>query len=212
MNAPAAIALACPPAAALEQKFLSLLPRIRMYVEFFFRHIRCSDQKEEYLAESIALAWSSFVGLEEKGTDTAAFVSALAVFAAKRAYSGRRLTGQEKAKDVLSPRAQRRHGFAVMRLHGRNGPERLPWQEALQDNSISPVPEQAAFRCDFADWYESRSLRDQQLMEAFMMGERNGAVAAKFGLSPGRISQLRRSWQQDWNTWCCCDNSPASSG
>ncbi len=40
----------------------------------------------------------------------------LAAYAARAVKSGRLLCGQDNAKDVLSPSAQRRHGFQVARL------------------------------------------------------------------------------------------------
>ena len=48
-----------------------------------------------------------------RGKDVITFVGALARYAARAVRCGRRLTGQEKAKDVLSSLAQRRHGFTV---------------------------------------------------------------------------------------------------
>ena len=35
-----------------------------------------------------------------------------------------------------------------------------------------------------------------------MMGERAFDVADKYGISPGRISQLRQEFCQDWRAFC----------
>jgi hypothetical protein len=35
-----------------------------------------------------------------------------------------------------------------------------------------------------------------------MLGERTLDVAGKYGLSPGRVSQLRREFHDDWEFFC----------
>ena len=47
------------------------------------------------------------------GKDGTRFPTALATFAARAVHSGRRVTGMDKARDVLSPRAQQLYGFAA---------------------------------------------------------------------------------------------------
>lgn len=56
----------------------------------------------------------------------------------------------------------------------------------------------AALRIDFAVWFDSFSLRMQAIIEALILGESTQAAAAQFGVSPGRISQLRREIVDDW--------------
>lgn len=51
--------------------------------------------------------------LAERSKDATEFPSALASFATRAAKSGRRICGQEKAKDVLSPQAQQKIGFKL---------------------------------------------------------------------------------------------------
>src|SRR5262249_6602217 len=100
----------------LHRRFLALLPRLQLHAEVYFRHIKCPAKKEDAIQEVIALCWKWFVRLTERGKDVSAFVNAFACYAARAVRSGRRLCGQEKAKDVLSPVARRRHGFHVESL------------------------------------------------------------------------------------------------
>src|SRR5438552_3557849 len=88
-----------PPADRLHVSFLAILPRIEQHGQVYFRHVKCAHQKEEALAEMRALAWQWFVRLAQRGKDPVAFVSAIASYAAKAVNSGRRVCGQEKAKD-----------------------------------------------------------------------------------------------------------------
>ena len=60
------------------------------------------------------------------------------------------------------------------------------------------VPEQAAFRIDFPAWRAGLSARDRAVADALAAGERTGDVAARFGLSPARVSQLREAFRLSW--------------
>src|SRR5262249_40435352 len=100
----------------LQEAFLRLLPRIELHGQVVFRTVKCPDQQQEAIAEMVALAWRWFVRLHRQGKDPREFPSALAIFAARQVRSGRRLCGQEKARDVLSPVAQQRGQVKVEAL------------------------------------------------------------------------------------------------
>ena len=89
------------------------MPRIERHGRVYFRGLKDADKLEEAIAEMVALSWKWFLRLVERGRDPARFPSAIAAFAARAVRSGRRLCGQERAGDVLSPLARRRRGFAV---------------------------------------------------------------------------------------------------
>ena len=43
---------------------------------------------------------------------------------------------------------------------------------------------------------------DRLVLDDLMLGERTLDVAGKYGLSPGRVSQLRREFLLDWRRYC----------
>ena len=187
----------------LQQTFVSeILPRVEAHGRVYFRHVRCLSQKDELLAEMRALAWLWFVRLAQRGKDVLRFVSALATYAARAAGSGRRVCGHERAKDVLSPRAQHKHGFVAAMLPDRSTLDGNPLQDALHDNTRSEVPEQAAFRLDFPRWRRRHCERNRRVIDDLMLGERPLDVARRHGLSPARVSQLRRAFHHDWRVFC----------
>ena len=108
----------------------------------------------------------------------------------------------DRAKDVLSPLAQQRKSFAVCKLPDCSTLDGSPLHEALHDNTQSPVDEQVCFRIDFPSWRASRTERDRRVLDDLMVGERTSDVAGKHGLSPGRVSQLRREFLTDWRRFC----------
>ena len=122
--------------------FLTILPRIERHGRVYFRHVKNAGLKEEYIAEMVALAWRWCVRLAQRGKDITRFPSAIATYAARAVRSGRRLCGQEKGKDVLSPLAQTRHGFTTSSLPGYSTLHGNIFDEALTDNTVTPVDEQ----------------------------------------------------------------------
>src|SRR5262249_47112028 len=114
------------------------------------------------------------------------------------------------AKDALSPVAQRRHGFQVGRLPDFSTLNGNPLTEALQDKTRSPVPEQVAFRLDFPAWLASLGARNRGIAQDMAQGHRTGELAEAYGLSPARISQLRREFHRGWQKFC--GELPASKG
>jgi hypothetical protein len=206
----------------LQATFLRLVPRIQTHAQIYFRAIQCPDQRADKISETIALAWRWFLRLHEQGKDISQFTMVFVYLVARAVKSGRRLCGQQKARDVLSPTAQQRHRFKVASLpcsmatsheklysvpHGQHKQD--AFEELLTDDCRTPVPDQAAFRIDFPAWCQTLGERDRRLVYALMIGERTQDVARQFGLSPGRISQKRRQFHQDWHRFTsdsksCC--------
>jgi hypothetical protein len=202
------VALALEP---LQTQFLALLPRIKLHANFSFRHIRCPETRQENIAETIGLCWKWFRRLRECGKDPSRFPSALAAYATRAVRCGRRVCGMERAKDVLSPRAQLRYGFTVERLphslatphedlYGEANGQRQQdeYEERLRDNTRTPPPEQAAFRIDWPKFLQTLTARDRKLAWFLSLGHSAKAAAAKFNLSPGRVTQLRQQWCREW--------------
>jgi hypothetical protein len=189
-----------PPHAALQQRFLTILPRVEQHARIYFRHLG-ADRLEEAVAEMTALAWKWHLNLAARGKDVTQFPTVLAAYAARAVRSGRRLCGQAKAKDVMSPAAQQRHGFAVGKLPDVGTLSSNPLEEALVDNTRTPPDEQVAFRLDFPAWLRTHTDRTRRIVGDLMAGERTLDVARKHGLTPGRVSQMRRELLADWQNF-----------
>ena len=185
------------PPTALHASFLAILPQVQRHGRIYFRGAR-SDRKADLVAEMVALAWKWFIRLAERGKDPTLFASMLASYAAKAVKCGRRVTGQEPDRDVLSPLAQMRRCFVVSTLPEFSTLSGNPLAEALQDNMASPVPDQTAFRLDFSAWLQTLGSRNQSIAQDMALGHRTRELADAYGISPGRVSQLRREFQDAW--------------
>jgi hypothetical protein len=199
----------------LHARFLALLPRIERHARVYFRDIKCPDRKEDRVREAVAICWQWSIRLAERGKDPTAFASVLAGFACRAIRCGRRVAGQESANDVLSERAQRRHGFRVSSLPSsvRNCHEQLyggvtsqrqqdVFEERLRENAVTPIPDQVQFKIDFRAWRSTLSERNRRLLDDLMAGEHTQDVSWRYGLTPGRVSQLRREFHADWTHFC----------
>jgi hypothetical protein len=195
----------------LREQFLALLPRIELHARITFRGVKCPDRRADAVAETVALAWKWHVRLAERGKNVSRFPAAFAALAARAVRSGRRLCGHERAREVLSPVARRRHGFRVEHLPAstRSPHEHLyasphgqalldAFEERLRDNTLTPVADQVAFRIDFPAWLQTLTGRERHLVRAMARNERTKDLSKQFALSPGRVSQLRREFRDDW--------------
>jgi hypothetical protein len=195
----------------LHARFLALLPRLELHARITFRGLRCPGLREDAVQEVLALCWQWFLRLCERGKDAAAFASALAGYAAQAVRSGRRLCGTERAREVLSPVAQRKGGFRVEHLPAstHSPHEQLyatprgqalldAFEERLRDNTLTPILDQVVFRMDFSAWLRTLTGRERRLIRAMARGERTQDLSREFDLSPGRVSQLRREFRDGW--------------
>jgi hypothetical protein len=187
----------------LQASFVAVvLPRVLSHGDVSFRNVKCPHRREDAIQEMVSIAWKWHLRLAEKGKDATRFPTALATYAARAVRSGRRLAGHERSKDVLSPVARRRHGFALEKLPDFSTLGGNPIEEALFDNRVSPVLDQVVFRLDFPAWRLTHADRDRRLIDHLMLGGRTLEVSRVFGLSPARISQKRREFHDSWQAFC----------
>ena len=178
--------------------FLAVLPAVETHARIRFRRLT-ADRREEAIQETIAAACANFQLAAAQGKLDVVRPGPLADFAARHARTGRHVGGaQDGAKDVMSATCQRRHG---VRVHGYvgHGLTRSTdgWRMILADRRV-PVPELAAFSIDFDCWFEKFSRRDRAIISALIAGDHPSAVADRFGITRGRVSQLRRKYEREW--------------
>lgn len=181
-----------------QERFLSLLPGVERYAKIAFRHLG-REASEDAVEEVVANALVAFKGLHDCGKSNLAHPTVLARYAVGHFYAGRRAGGRLKATDVLAKHVRHAHNLTVERLDGFDS-KTGDWIEAIVDDRRTPVPDQAAFRCDFPAWLATQRPRDRRAAELLAVGYAPSEIARRFHLSRGRVSQLRNelydSWQQ----------------
>jgi DNA-binding NarL/FixJ family response regulator len=192
--------------AFVHSQFLAMLPQIRRQAEVALRFCQ-SEAREEFVAEVIALAYRAWVRLVDQGREQIARPTPLAQYALRQVRAGRRLGCRQHVQELLSDYARQTHGFTVERI---DRPEvRLGgWRQILVEDHRAGPAETAAARLDVAAWLRTLSTRNRRIAKALALGNTTSAVAQKFGLSAGRVSQLR-NWL--WLHWQRFQSGPATA-
>jgi hypothetical protein len=114
----------------------------------------------------------------------------LARYAILRFQAGRRVGSPLNSRDIGSGACRQR--YQVVRKSS------LDWQEILLEDRHAGPAEIAASRIDVGEWLDALPERTRRVAECLATGETTSAAARMFGLTPGRISQLRRELYQAW--------------
>ena len=190
-----------------QEQFTANLKAVEDAVKFAFRRRLRPQEYEEALAEARAAAWSAWHGLVQRGKDPVEVgVHGIAANAI-RWVRARRKVGNTNcgrgAMDVYHSRAQKARDFKLVSLDSLDEADaadstRGSWREWLaEDNRVGPADE-ACFRVDFDEWLEGLPARDRRVAELLATGEMTGEVARMAGISPARVSQLRRELAASW--------------
>lgn len=179
-----------------QQRFLALLPVIVNYVRPAFRELG-PEAKAEAVQEAVANALVAYARLVSQGRETLAFATVLARFAVSQVRAGRLVGGRLNAQDVSSQYCQQKKRIRLGRLD-RFDPQESCWRETVVEDHRTPIADQVSFRIDFPAWLDSLSPRDRQIAQCLAEGLSTSEVARQFGLSMGRVSQLRREFERSW--------------
>ena len=178
--------------------FLAMLHCIRDRLNFAFSGFTPAT-REEAIAESLALALDAFIKLFEQGRADIAYPSVLAMYAARQFRTGRRVSGELKMNDVMSPRAQKLRGIVVKPLvrRDRSG----AWKEILVADKTCTPADAAVARIDFGDWLSRLTDRNRRLATTLAAGETGRDTARMFGISTGRVAQIRSKLRRNWQAF-----------
>jgi hypothetical protein len=182
---------------SLDAGFLALLPAIRRYAGQRFRHLRPAA-REEALAEVVAAAFLAYRRLVALQRQDLIYATPLAKYAVLHVRNGRHVGGHESNRDVLSRSAQLRRGFQVESIDQFDQQDKK-WVESIvvEDRRATPA-EVAAARLDTSAWLATLSSRNRRLAKVLATGESTNEAAKRFGVTPGRVSQLREHFRRSW--------------
>ena len=177
--------------------FMAMLPQLTDQARFAFRKEPLS-RRQDLVAEVVANAFVAFARLVERGLINAIYPTPLAQYAIKQVRDGRRVGAKLNVCDVSSKYAQRAKGFTVERLD-RFDKQEDDWHEIVVESREAGPAETAAARLDIGEWFARLPRGKRRVAETLAAGETTKKTAKRFRVSPGRISQLRREFQQNWD-------------
>jgi hypothetical protein len=177
--------------------FLKLLPAIRLHAAVSFRRLN-PEARAEMVQNCVASAMLVYARLYELGKFDLAYPGTLARYAVAHTWQGRVVGSSMNARDVSSPYAQSKNGLTLQRLDHYDKIEDC-WGEILvQDRHCGPF-DVVRTKLDFRAWLRSLPVRLRRIVRFLADGETTSATATKFGLTPGRISQIRSELAESWS-------------
>jgi hypothetical protein len=182
---------------AWHEVFLRVLPTVRLHARIAFRGLD-PEARTEAVQNSICNACSAIARLAELDKLGLVYPSVLARFAVAQTKDGRMLGRPLNCKDVSSAYCQRRKRFVMQRLDKYDAEEHS-WREiVIEDRHVGPA-EVVRVRVDFSDWLRRLPRRNRRIAQFLALGNRTSEAARKFGVSEGRVSQLRRELHKNWH-------------
>ena len=173
-----------------------VLPVVQQHAGYTFRMLD-PESREEAIAHAVAASWAGYGRLMEEGRHTSTPASMIAFYAVRQVKARRPVGSSANSQDVASPSAQWRHGFRVLPL------------EALTDDChgcddgfgyhkrVTPA-DLVASRLDFRSWLAQLGRHRRQVAEYLANGYSTNEAAERFGVTAGRISQMRREFRENW--------------
>jgi hypothetical protein len=173
-----------------QREFVDMLPEIRKWVRLAFRQLN-PEAREDAIEEGIIHSLLSYSRLHSKGRAEKANASSLAWYAVLAVKRGRPAVGRMNAKEPLSRYS---HVSSGVRFERQNS----EWIDKLVEDKRASVPDQVAAKLDVRAWFATLTKRMNQIAKDLAFGCSTNEVAQKYGVTAGRISQLRRMLEDSW--------------
>jgi len=173
-----------------QPNFVTMLPEIERRLQRAFRHLD-HEAREDAVEEGVVHSLLSYCQLHERGRADTVSPSTLAWYAALQVKRGRPAVGRMNSKEPLSRYGQIGNDIKI---------ERRPsnWIDMLVVDKRASVADQVAAKMDVGAWFATLTQGMKQIAKDLAFGFSTSEVARKYGLTAGRISQLRRSLEESW--------------
>lgn len=182
---------------AWHAQFEVLMPAIVAHAKIAFRHLD-PEAREEAVQEVVCNACCAFARLVELGKASLAYPTPLARYGVAQFLDGRKVGSRLNSKDVLSTYCQRKNHLRVERLDHHDSQDDA-WAEVLVEDRRAGPAATAAVRIDFSNWLHLLPRRLRKMATFLATGETTTAAAERFGVSQGRLSQVRRQLHDAWS-------------
>jgi hypothetical protein len=126
-----------------------------------------------------------------------AYPTVLARYAVARYKVGRRVGSPLNCHDVLSPYARHKNRIRVGHLW-QHACCQGGWNEILVEDKNAGPAEVASYRIDFAAWFAGLTPRQRTISNLLVAGETATSIAKQYGVTRGRISQIRKQLRESW--------------
>jgi hypothetical protein len=173
-----------------------MMPAIATHARISFRHLDL-ESHQEAIQEVLSNALVAYVRLVQLGKVALVYPTVLARYGVAQVKDHCKVGGHLNIRDALSLYCQQHKHVTVERLDHFDEEENQ-WRELLVEDKHAGPAEIAACRMDFAAWLRSLPRKLRKIANVLATGETTTAVAKKFQVSTGRISQIRKELYRAW--------------
>jgi hypothetical protein len=189
-----------------QDDFLKVMPAVETHAKIQFRRLP-RERREDAVQEAVASACVSFQLLAARGKLAVAHPGTLAKYAVNHVRNHRHVGGHQNGADVMSPICRQRHGVGVVSHDRHRAYASLRdgttdgWRQVVIADRKTNIPDLVAVRVDFPQWLGMLSRRDRSVISALIAGEHPSAIGDRLGITRGRVSQLRRKYEELWRVF-----------
>jgi hypothetical protein len=173
-----------------QSSFVAMLPEIEQKLRLAFCRLD-PEAREDAIEEGVVHSLLAYIRLVEQGRAEVATSSSLAWYSSRQVKRGRPAAGRMNAKDPLSRYAQISNGIQIDR-------QPTNWIDAIVEDKRATVADQVAAKLDVSAWFATLTKRMKGIAKDLAFGCSTSEVARKYGVTAGRISQLRRTLEESW--------------
>ena len=191
---------------ATRAAFLKYWPAVRTHAAIKFRDLSAVE-REEAIAEATAAAFLNVHNSVRNGKSQNLKPWTVATYAVLHVRAGNHVGGsRDRAKDVLSPRAQSRYGFQVLGLpwdspHAYDCMKDTTapaWRDRLREDRRANVADLVAFRLDLSEFLRRQHDRTRRALALLAQGYKQTEVADRLGVTPSAVNQRVRRAEREW--------------
>jgi hypothetical protein len=176
-----------------QPNFVTMLPQIKQKLRLAFCRLD-SEACEDAIEDGIVHSLLAYVRLHEQGRTEVATASSLAWYSSRQVKRGRPAGNRMNSKEPLSRYGRLCHGIQVDQTQGQ-------WIDTLVEDKRASVADQVAAKMDVRAWFATLTQHMRQIATDLAFGCSTSEVANKYGVTPGRISQLRRTLEESWTAF-----------
>jgi hypothetical protein len=174
-----------------QARFEAALPRLWVIISKYFRSYYNQDDKDDAIAEAIALSWRRFHSLIKRGIYPDNLCYSIGSRAALQVHRMARwaVTNQKRGRSIVDPLCPATKRKLGLRCHKLN---------AGDLGRSEDIPDVVAFRIDFAAWRGQWSKRDLCIIDARLAGYTCLEIARKLGVNRWNVNQRLPQYYQSW--------------
>jgi len=173
-----------------QSSFVIMLPEIEQKLRLAFCRLD-PEAREDAIEEGVVHSLLAYVRLDKQGRADVAKPSSLAWYSSRQVKRGRPACGRMNGKEPLSRYGQISNEITIERQTSN-------WIDAIVEDKRAAVADQVAAKMDVGAWFATLTKQMKEIAKDLAFGCSTSEVAKKYGVTAGRISQLRRVLEESW--------------